>query len=97
MPIADRTDVSIDEVELGRERRDAVLKAAEEQGLLGPRDTTIGGRVPVRLLERARERSGTTSTSELLLYALSKVALEDNFGAWLVSRSGRIPRGSLEG
>jgi hypothetical protein len=97
MPIADRTDVSINEVELGRERRDAVLKAAEEQGLLGPRDTTIGGRVPMRLLERARERSGATSTSELLLYALSKVALEDNFGAWLVSRSGRIPRGSLEG
>lgn len=97
MPTADRAAMSIDEAQLGRERREAVLKAVEEQGLLGPRDTTIGGRVPLRLLERARERSGATSNSELLLYALSKVALEDNFGAWLVSRSGRIPRGSLEG
>ncbi len=97
MAAVSTTDPALDLARLGRDRREAVLKAAEEQGLLGPRDVTIGGRVPTKLLERARERSGAASTSELLIYALGKVALEDNFGAWLAANKGRIPRGSLEG
>ena len=52
-----------DQARLGRERLEAVLKAVDEQGLLGPRDATIGGRVPIKLLERARERSGTSSAA----------------------------------
>lgn len=88
---------TVDPVRIGRKRREAALKAAEEEGLLGPRDGTIGGRVPTKLLERAKQRSGAESTSELLLYALTKVALEDDFGPRLVARKGRVPRGLLEG
>ena len=40
----------------------------------------------------AKSRSGIQSDSELLLYALSKVALEDDFGHKLVARNGRVPR-----
>lgn len=78
-----------------RARRDATLRAAEREGLLGRRDGNIGGRVPSKLLERAKQRSGTKSASELLLYALTKVALEDDFGRRLVARKGRVPRGTF--
>jgi hypothetical protein len=40
----------------------------------------------------AKSRSGIQSDSELLVYALSKVALEDDFGQKLVRRKGRITR-----
>ena len=74
------------------DRRAGVLAAAHEEGLLGAKDKTIGGRVPGPLIEVAKSRSGIRSDSELLLYALSKVALEDDFGRKLVARKGRVPR-----
>jgi len=40
----------------------------------------------------AKARSGIQSDSELLLYALSKAAVEDDFGHKLVARKGRIAR-----
>ncbi len=73
-------------------RRAGVLSAARAEGLLGAKDKTIGGRVPAPLVEAAKARSGIRSDSELLLYALSKVALEDNFGGKLVARKGRVAR-----
>jgi hypothetical protein len=74
------------------DRRAGVLATAREEGLLGVKDKAIGGRVPASLLEAAKSRSGIQSDSELLLYALSKVALEDDFGHKLVARNGRVPR-----
>jgi hypothetical protein len=73
-------------------RRASVLAAAQENGWTGAKDRTIGGRVPAVLVEAAKERSGIQSDSELLLYALSKVALEDDFGARLLARKGSLPR-----
>jgi hypothetical protein len=67
-----------------------ILATAREEGLLGARDRTIGGRVPAPLVEAAKARSGIQSDSELLLYALSKVAVEDDFGRRLVARKGRL-------
>lgn len=94
---AEASMAAVDPVRIGRERREAALKSAEEEGLLGPQDDAIAGRVPTKLLERAKQRSGAQSTDELLLYALTKVALEDDFGPLLVARKGRVPRGLLEG
>jgi len=37
-----------------------------------------------------RYKSGVASDTDLLEYALAKVALEDEFGAELVRRKGRI-------
>lgn len=83
--------------DLARVRRKLAFEAADAEGLLGARDTAVGGRVPSKLLAAARARSGAASTSELLLYALSKVALEDDFGRQLLARRGRVPKGTLEG
>lgn len=74
------------------DRRADTLAAARGAGLLGVRDRTIGGRVPTPLVEMAKARSGIQADSELLLYALSKVAVEDDFGRKLVARKGRVPR-----
>jgi hypothetical protein len=74
-----------------------VLAAAQAEGLLGAKDTTIGGRVRAPLVEAAKSRSGIRSDSELLLYALSKVALEDDFGRKLVARKGRVSRNARLG
>jgi hypothetical protein len=74
------------------DRQTGVLMTAHEEGLLGARDRTIGGRVPRPLVDAAKARSGIRSDSELLLYALSKVAIEDDFGRKLVARKGRLPK-----
>jgi hypothetical protein len=72
-------------------RRRSVVAAAEAAGILGGDNSALGARVPRRLLLRAKERSGIASTTDLVEYALAKVALEDDFGAKLVARKGAIP------
>lgn len=84
-----------EETRASQERRDTAFKAAAREGLLGPKNESVGGRVPARLLARAKQRSGVDSVSELLLYALAKVAIEDDFGRQLVARKGRVPRGTF--
>lgn len=88
---------AVDPAELSQERRKAALEIAAAEGLLGKQDDSIGARVPSKLLAAAKARCGTDSPTELLLYALTKVALEDDFGQQLVARKGRVPRGTLEG
>lgn len=73
-------------------RRADVLAAARRMGLIGTKDKTIAGRVPSALVEAAKTRSGIQSDSELLLYALSKVALEDDFGPRLLALKGSVPK-----
>lgn len=74
------------------DRRTDVLAAARHMGLIGTKDKTIAGRVPSALVEAAKTRSGIQSDSELLLYALSKVALEDDFGPRLLALKGSVPK-----
>jgi len=69
-----------------------VLWQAKNEGYLeGTKAERIGGRVPSRLLSAAKEKTGITSQTELIEYALSKVALEDDYGPKLLSRKGRVP------
>lgn len=75
-------------------RRHAVVEAAEAAGLLAGSSRSLGARVPRRLVERAKQRSGIASTTDLVEYALAKVALEDDFGRKLVARKGSIPSNS---
>lgn len=72
-------------------RRRSVVEAAKAEGLLAGDNSALGARIPRRLITRAKERSGITSTTDLVEYALAKVALEDDFGAKLVARKGTIP------
>jgi hypothetical protein len=76
-------------------RRAATIRAAEERGLLGSKDRQLGGRFSDALIDEAKRVSGITENTELLTYALIKVALEDDFGERLLARKGRIPKGTL--
>ena len=55
------------------------------------KNARLSGRVPTRLLEAAKRSAHVGSDTELLELALSRLALEDEFGAWLVHRKGSIP------
>jgi hypothetical protein len=85
-----------DEVATGRaERRAATIRAAEERGLLGSKDRQLGGRFSDALIEEAKRVSGITENTDLLTYALIKVALEDDFGERLLARKGGVPKGTF--
>ena len=73
-------------------RRKAVVAAAQDAGLLVGANRQVGALVPGHLLEAAKAKSGIVSTTDLVEYALAKVALEDDFGAKLVARKGSIPK-----
>ncbi len=77
------------------ERRAAAIRAAEERGLLGSKDRQLGGRFSDALVEEAKRVSGITEHTDLLTYALIKVALEDDFGERLLARKGKVPKGTF--
>ena len=75
-----------------RSRNRVVLEQARASGLLGSvKDARLSGRVSARLLEAAKRRAHVTSDTELIEIALSRVALEDDFGPRLVRRKGSLP------
>lgn len=73
-------------------RRRAVMDAVRKIGLLDGESSRIGGRIRRDLIAAAKIKSGIESDTELLEYALARVALEDDFGAKLVRRKGQIPQ-----
>ena len=76
--------------EAPRRRHRFVLDTAERAGLLSGENGRIAGRVRAELIRLAKERSGLTSDTQLLEYALAKVALEDDFGPKILARKGRV-------
>lgn len=80
------------EAKVASTRNKLVLEQAKAAGLLGAaKNTRISGRVPSELIEAAKKRAHVTSDTELLELALSRLALEDDFGARLIGRKGSIP------
>lgn len=75
----------------GVARQKRVVAAARAAGLLAGADSALGARIPSALIARAKQRSGIRSTTDLVEYALAKVAIEDDFGAKLVAQRGAIP------
>ena len=73
-------------------RRKAVLETAKGAGLLAGESGRIAGRIRKQLVDLAKARSGIQSDTELLEYALARVALEDDFGQKLLAREGRLPQ-----
>ena len=78
--------------EAPRHRHAAVIDTARQAGLLSGENGRIAGRVRETLIQTAKEQSGLTSDTELLEYALAKVALEDNFGPKILARKGRVSK-----
>ncbi|CAH2400820.1 hypothetical protein [Mesorhizobium ventifaucium] len=73
-------------------RRRTVIDTARQLGLLEGENGRIGGRIRRHLIAAAKEKSGITTDTELLEYALAKVALEDDFGVKFVRRKGRVAK-----
>jgi hypothetical protein len=73
-------------------RRRAVLDTAKSAGLLAGKSGRIAGRIGKQLVDTAKARSGIKSDTELLEYALARVALEDDFSQKVIAREGRVPR-----
>ncbi|WP_292598884.1 hypothetical protein [Mesorhizobium sp.] len=73
-------------------RRRTVIDTARQLGLLEGENGRIGGRIRRDLIAAAKEKSGITIDTELLEYALAKVALEDDFGVKLVRRKSRVAK-----
>jgi hypothetical protein len=72
-------------------RNKLVREQALAAGLLGSvKDARVSGRVSASLIEAAKRRAHVASDTELLEIALSRLALEDDFGAKLVRRKGAI-------
>jgi hypothetical protein len=76
-------------------RRTILVQMAEERGLLGAKGRQMGGRFSEALVEEAKRVSGFTENTDLLTYALIKVALEDDFGERLLQRKARVPKGTF--
>lgn len=75
-----------------RSRVSFAVEWLERNGVLaGKRSHKLSARVDPGLLRAARERLGEGSDSEVVNAALAVLAGGDDFGAWLVSRSGRLP------
>jgi len=69
----------------------AVLDAAERSGLLHEKSGRIGGRVSLELVKRAKARTGITTDTDLIEFALANVALEDRF-----AESFKAVRGTVD-
>ncbi len=58
---------------------EAVMAAAQRRGLLQEKSGRIGGRVSAALVEQAKARTGITTDTDLIEFALANIALEDKF------------------
>ena len=75
------------------ERRRRILDHAIQEGLVGrDKDGRVTARVSKTLLTAAKRRAGTSSDTELVEYALARVALEDDFGDRLFRYEGTVPQ-----
>ncbi len=90
--MAARTTSTETEEHIALKRNRLVLQQARAVGLLGEaKNKRLSGRVPAGLIEAAKKRAHVSSDTELLELALSRLALEDDFGANLVRRKGSVP------
>lgn len=73
-----------------RERIQAVIESAKRSGLLEEKTGRIAGRVSAELIEQAKARTGLTSDTELVEFALASLALEDNFAETFRKTQGTV-------
>ena len=83
--------------EVPRRRHSAVMDTVWRAGLLSGQNARSAERVHEALIQAANEQSGLTADTELLQYALAKVALEDNCGPKILVPKGSVPTLALIG
>lgn len=82
--------MSAEAMTTANERRRSAVETAERAGLMSGERSPIGARIRKALLQNAKERTGLASPTDVLEYALAKVALEDDFARVLLSLEGTI-------
>lgn len=79
--------------DFGKKRAQSVLELAEAQGLLeGGKGEMVRGRMPLKLVAAAKAKTGIKSDTKLIEVALANLAVADDYGAWLLSKAGSIPK-----
>lgn len=72
-------------------RFEAVMRAAEQSGLLSDKSGRIAARVSPALVKQAKQQTGIETDTDLIAFALATVAVEDDF-----ARTFREARGKLD-
>jgi len=73
-------------------RFEAVMRAAEQAGLLNEKSGRIAGRVSPALVEQAKRQTGIETDTDLIEFALATIALEDNFAEVFRESRGKVDR-----
>lgn len=75
---------------VSKARFEAVMRAAEQSGLLNEKGSRIGGRVSPALVRQAKRQTGIETDTDLIEFALATVALEDNFAKAFKASRGKV-------
>lgn len=75
---------------VSRARFKAVMRAAEQSGLLNEKGGRIGGRVSPALVRQAKRQTGIETDTDLIEFALATVALEDDFADVFKESRGKV-------
>lgn len=75
---------------VSKTRFEAVMRAAEQSGLLKEKGGRIGGRVSAALVRQAKRQTGIKTDTDLIEFALATVALEDNFAGVFRESRGKV-------
>jgi hypothetical protein len=70
---------------------DAVMEDAERQGFLKTKESRITARLSRKMVDAAKLKTGITSDSELVKFAIAQIATEDPF-----KKAFRELRGSID-
>lgn len=75
---------------VSKARFEAVMRAAEQSGLLSEKGGRIGGRVSPALVRQAKRQTGIEADTDLIEFALASIALEDNFAEAFKASRGKV-------
>lgn len=87
---AGASDVETGSFMVATTMRTAVLGRASEMGLVGAELQQVGARLPKRLILQAKKRTGIDSTTDLILFALANLAVEDDFPQAFIAARGKL-------
>ena len=75
---------------VGKAKFEAVIKAAENSGLMGEKSGRIGGRVSAALIAEAKKQTGIEGDTDLIEFALANVAITDDFSKVFEQSRGKV-------
>ncbi len=90
MTKAVKSDTESGQPAVSKARFEAVMRAAEQSGLLKEKSSRIGGRVSPALVRQAKRQTGIKTDTDLIEFALATVALEDRFAKTFKESRGKI-------